>query len=139
MSTNSGESGVRGWVTGRRWSVFVLAVVLAAGLSMVFGLHGDVLMAVIGPVLLVGYAVGLLVFARRSETAALLSDQRADERRKQIQLYAGAASFNVLVLVLVGGFVVQLARGQESGPFMWLGTIAGVAYIVAVVFFSRRG
>jgi hypothetical protein len=117
----------------------VCAVVLGGLLSGVFAVRGDVVMAIAAPVILIGYGVTATLLARRSETAALLSDQRADERRVLIQLKANALSFNVLCVVLVGGFIVQVVRGQGSGPFMWLGALAGAVYIASTAYFSRRG
>ena len=139
MSTSNHELAARGWARGRRWSVVVCAVVLGGLLSGVLAVRGDVVMAIAAPVILIGYGVTVTLLARRSETAALLSDQRADERRVLIQLRAGALSFTVLCVVLVGGFIVQVVRGQESGPFMWLGAVAGAVFIASTAYFSRRG
>jgi hypothetical protein len=122
-----------------RWTVLAFAVVMSGVLAAIFAVHGDVAMTVASPVILIGYALAVTLLGRRSETAALLSDQAADERRTLIQLKAQAFSFNVLTAVLVGGFIVQIARGQQSGTFMWLGAIAGIVYIGSVACFARRG
>lgn len=139
MSTSNDEAAARGWAGGRRWSVVLFGVVLGGLLSGVFVVRGDVVMAIAAPVILIGYGLAVTLLARRSETAALLSDQRADERRVLIQLKANALSFNVLCVVVVGGFIVQVVRGQGSGPFMWLGALAGAVYIASTAYFSRRG
>jgi hypothetical protein len=122
-----------------RWTTLAFSVVMSGVLAALFAVHGDVGMTVAAPVILIGYALAMTLLARRSETAALLSDQPADERRTLIQYKAQAFSFNVLCAVLVGGFVVQVARGQASSPFMWLGAVAGVVYIASVAYFARRG
>ena len=122
-----------------RWTVLAFAVVMSGVLAALFAVHGDVVMTVASPVILIGYALAMTLLARRSETAALLSDQGADERRTLIQLKAQAFSFNVLTAVVVGGFIVQIARGQQPSTFMWLGAVAGIVYITSVTYFARRG
>jgi putative transcriptional regulator len=39
----------------------------------------------------------------------------------------------------VVAFVIELARGRSGSPYSWLGAIAGLAYLAAVVVFRLRG
>lgn len=82
---------------------------------------------------------GVLVLAsRRSETVRGLLDHR-DERLSAIDMRATAASGLVLILVVIGAATVELARGQSGAPYTWLGAVAGLAYVVAVVVQRIKG
>jgi prepilin signal peptidase PulO-like enzyme (type II secretory pathway) len=101
-----------------------------AGGNLEFGLFGLALMT--------GLAVVLVLVRRRSETVKGLLDRR-DERINTIDLRATAFAGVLLIVTVVGGFVVEIARGQDGAPFYWLGAIAGVAYIGAVIVLRLRG
>ncbi|MBS2965684.1 hypothetical protein KGA66_21715 [Actinocrinis puniceicyclus] len=78
------------------------------------------------------FAAGLVLAARRSETIRGLMDHR-DERLTGIDLRAtAAAGLALIVAVLIGAFV-ELGRGHSGAPYTWLGAIAGVTYIFAVL------
>jgi hypothetical protein len=46
----------------------------------------------------------------------------------------------VLVLAIVGGYMVQLARGSLNGgsPFVWLGALGWATYIFGMFVLKRR-
>ena len=82
---------VAAWASGRPWlGVAMLAVMLAFG-------------------------GGVLLAARRSETVRGLLDRR-DERIVGIDLRAAAASGLAIILAVIGGAVVELARGHSGAP-----------------------
>ena len=43
--------------------------------------------------------------------------------------YAGI----VVITVIIGAFLVEVARGHDGSPYAALGAVAGVAYLVAIV------
>jgi hypothetical protein len=43
------------------------------------------------------------------------------------------------VLALVAGFVTELIRGHSGHPWDLLCALVGATYILATVFFTRRG
>jgi len=43
-----------------------------------------------------------------------------------------------LVSVIIGAFVVELARGHDGNPYGWLGAVGGVTYLVAIVVLRLR-
>jgi hypothetical protein len=82
-------------------------------------------------------AVGSVLFARRSETVRGLLDHR-DERIAGIDLTATALAGMAVIVADLVAFMVDLARGGDGLPYAWLGAIAGVAYIVAVIALRLR-
>jgi hypothetical protein len=77
------------------------------------------------------FSAALVLVSRRSETVRGLLDRR-DERMVGIDLRATAFAGVVLILAVVGGAVVELARGHSGAPYTWLGALAGLAYVGAV-------
>ena len=45
----------------------------------------------------------------------------------------------VMILAVLAGFVVEVARGQDGMPFALIGAVGGVAYLGAVGYFRVRG
>jgi hypothetical protein len=121
------------WIVPAECAVFA-AVLLAIGLA-----RGDVWLALAGPLIMLGYGAGLLLFGRRSEAVGLLGGDSSDERRAALQLRASAATAHVLIAVLVGGWIWAIATGSRyAGTFSALCAVAGVTFIAATVWYSRR-
>jgi hypothetical protein len=83
-------------------------------------------------------AVGSVLFARRSETVRGLMDH-GDERLANIDLTATAAAGGSVIAADLVGFMVDLARGGDGMPYVWLGAVGGVSYLVAVIALRLRG
>ena len=90
-----------------------------------------------------GWGIGMLAFmlalsaaivvvARYSETVRHLLDRR-DERITRIDLLATAASGVAIILSIIVGSVVELARGHSGDPYTWLASIGGLTYLGVVV------
>lgn len=125
-------------MTIRRWAVPAFSVAIGAVMFAV-GVVADQLglgLAMFG--IMLGYAVVLVVF-RRSEPIALLSEESTDERRRLIQLKAGYFSLNVVVALVLGGFLVDLLRGGDGGPWALIAAVGAVSFVAALIFHSRRG
>ena len=65
--------------------------------------------------------------------------RRRDERFRQIDLAATAIAGMVLITVIIGAFLVEVARGQDGSPYAALGAVAGVAYLGAIAALRLRG
>jgi hypothetical protein len=50
-----------------------------------------------------------------------------------IDLRATSLAGFVLITVVIGAFLYEIANGEDGEPYSQLGAIAGVAYIVGVV------
>ena len=97
----------------------------------------DLRFGVVGLVLMLGVAGAMVLVGRRSETVKGLLD-RQDERIRGIDNDASMFAGMVLVVVVIAGFVIEIARGQDGEPYAVLGAIAGVSYIAALVFLRVR-
>jgi hypothetical protein len=125
--SNNAETVRRPWV----WvivgicAVFGLAY-LAAG---IVGGHPVVGVAACAIMLLV--AAGTVVAGYRSETVRGLID-RKDERFAGIDQRATAAAGQLLIVAVIIGALVELARGHSGTPYIWLGALAGITYLASV-------
>ena len=135
MSTS--DSAMRRARPWRRWIIPGFAVLsglayLAAGLR-----GGDRAFAFGGLAVMLVTAAALVIFGRTSETVAGLLDRR-DERINRIDSDATVFAGMTLILAVLVGFVVEVARGRDGQPYSALGAIAGVAYVVALVVLRIR-
>ena len=89
-------------------------------------------------VVMVGFGA-LILLGGRSETVRGLRGDGRDERFKHIDLAATAFAGIVLITVVIGAFLVEVARGQDGSPYAALGAVAGVAYLAAIAVLRIRG
>lgn len=122
-----------------RWLVPGVAVALGLVLFVAQAANGDTGGGLASLAIMTGYAAVLAVLGGRSETVSLLRGDTVDERAGLIQLRATAFTGNVLVTVLVGGFLVQVARGSsDTGTWAALCAVAGVSFAGALAVLRRR-
>ena|SRR5689334_4930311 len=81
----------------------------------------------------------LVLFGGRSETIRGLRGDGRDERFRAIDMRATAISGLAVIIAIIVAFVIEVARGHDGSPFTWLGAIAGLAYLAAIVVFRVRG
>ena len=92
------------------------------------------------------FAAGVMAFVaalfyfggRRSETLAGLGGPARDERWERIDIHATALAGIVLVLIIIGAWLVEIAQGRDGSPYAQLGAVGGVVYIAAVAFLRWR-
>jgi hypothetical protein len=121
-----------------KWAVPATSVVLGLGYLVAGIVGGQTGFGIFGLCLMVGIAVVLILVRGHSETVQGLLDKR-DERINQIDLEATAAAGGVTILAIIIAVFVQIARGADVMPYAWLGALAGIAYIVALVIKRVRG
>jgi hypothetical protein len=126
MSRSGSASGKVFWVTPAFGVLMGVVYFIAAAISghPLLGLALFGLMAV--------FSAAVVLVSRRSETVRGLLDRR-DERMVGIDLKATAAAGLAVILGVIGGAVVELARGHSGTPYTWLAALAAVAYVGAVV------
>ena len=125
------------WWRSRWWmpafSLFLGALVLAA--MWIGGSRDDGLLSF---ALFVAIAA-LFAFGGRSETLRGLGGPGRDERWAMIDLRATAFAGLVIILVLTGAWLWELAHGDDGGPYGQVMAAGGVAYLIAVAFLRWRG
>jgi hypothetical protein len=80
----------------------------------------------------------VFLFGGRSETLRGLGGPGRDERWAAIDLKASAFAGLVLIGVVIGAFMYEVANGDDGSPYAALGAIAGVAYVVGVAILRWR-
>ena len=126
--------------TRRRWQFWVtpgVALTIGVGYLVAASAGGHPGQGVFMLAVMVLAAVGSVFFARHSETVRGLMDH-GDERLATIDLTATAAAGLAMIVADLIAFVADLARGGDGMPYGWLGAVAGVSYIVAVVVLRLR-
>ncbi len=120
-----------------RWSMPLFSLGLGALILAALWVGGDpgggargfAVMAVLAAVFL---------FGSRSETLSGLGGPGRDERWAMIDLRATAASGMVVLTVLLGAWLYELASGEDGSPYGQVLTVGGVAYLVAVLVLRLR-
>lgn len=131
MSTH--ESTVR----NRKWVTPVTALVIGLGYLVAGALGDNLEFGVFGLLLMVVTGGAFWLIGTRSETVAGLLDRR-DERINAIDASATQFAGMTTLVVVLGAFMVEIARGQDGMPYAALGAVAGVAYVVALVWGRLR-
>ena len=123
--------------TLQRWYLPTVATLIGVAYLIAGILGDDLRFGVIGLVLMLATAGAVMLAGRRSETVKGLLD-RQDERIRGIDNDASMFAGMVLVVAVIAGFVIEIARGQDGEPYAVLGAIAGVSYIGALVVLRLR-
>ncbi len=126
--------------TSRRTSSWVApSVSLLIGIAyfVAFWIAGHRADALFGLGLMSAIGGALLLAKRRSETVQGLLDRR-DERIVDLDLRATAAAAGAMILAVLVGFVLTVARDGDAFPYAVVGAVGGVAYLAALVTFRLR-
>jgi len=121
----------RWWMPG--FSLFLGAIMLVAftiGDNVGQGLISLGIMAVLA---------AIFAFGRRSETLQGIGGPGRDERWAMIDLRASALAGFVLITVVIGAWLYEIANGEDGEPYTQLGAVAGVAYVIALAVGRARG
>jgi hypothetical protein len=115
------------------------AFALFLGLAMLvaFWIGDNVTDGLISFGVMAALAVGVVVFGR-SETVSGLSGPGRDERWAMIDITATALTGTVLISVIIGAFLVEVARGEDGQPWSQLGAVGGITYVIAVAVLRAR-
>lgn len=135
MSTATG--GKRD-VMHSKWTVPAFSVVMGlvllganiVGHQLVLGLWSLGILVVFG---------GAVALGGRSETIRGLRGDGRDERFAMLDLQATALAGLALMIAVIVAFIVDVASGRSGEPYDWLGAIAGLAYVAAVIVLRLRG
>ena len=138
MSTNYPGEAMNRRLYRTRWFLPATCVFFAAVIFAAFAIGGDVGSGAYSAAVLLFVGAVFYFGARRSETLAGLGGPGRDERWERIDIHATALSGMVLVLVIIGAWLLEIAKGHDGNPYGLLGAVGGLTYIVAVVILRRR-
>ena len=123
--------------TKSKWYLPLVSVFLGAVFFAAEAIGGDPGGGAISFGILAG--VGLLVLlGGRSETIRGLRGDGRDERFARMDIHATALAGMAVITAIIVAFLVEIAQGKDGQPYAWLGAVAGVAYILAIVVFRLR-
>jgi len=121
-----------------KWLVPLFSVALGVVVFVAQSIGGDPKSG-LGSLAIMTAFGALVLFGGRSETIRGLRGDGRDERFRQIDIHATAIAGLAVITAIIVAFVVELARGHNGSPYTWLGAIAGLAYLVAIIVFRLRG
>ena len=121
-----------------KWFVPLFALALGLVLLAAQWIGGNLLSGLASLAVMAGFG-GAVLLGGRSETIRGLRGDGRDERFRQMDVEATAVAGLAVITAIIVAFVVELARGNSGSPYGWLGAIAGLAYIVAIVVLRLRG
>jgi drug/metabolite transporter (DMT)-like permease len=124
--------------TNSRWLVPGFAVVLGAVMLAAEWANDDPRGGLISLAIMLAFAAALIGLSGRSGVFEVMRNPHADERSAMLDLRATAFAGLVLIGVVIGAFIYDIARGHDPSPYGALGAIAGVAYLVALIVLQRR-
>jgi hypothetical protein len=120
-----------------RWWMPCFSLFLGALMFGAFAIAGDVGDGLTSFAIMAAVAA-VFAFGRRSETLQGIGGPARDERWEMIDLRSVAYTGMVLVTVIIGGFLYEIADGQDGSPYSLLGAIGGLSYVVSVAVLRRR-
>jgi hypothetical protein len=118
-------------ICATRWFMPAFTIFLGLVIGGAQWRGGDLQTGLTSLALFVAIAV-VLIFGGRSETIRALRGDGRDERWARIDLVATALSGLVVITAIIVGCLWEWAHGRDGTPFVQLGAIAGVAYLVAL-------
>ena len=141
MSRNASAGNAERAAARRRlyyWSTPALSAVFGVVFLLAFLAGGHPLTGWLALGFMLVLAAGSALLGRFSETVKGLMD-RGDERIVAIDQRAITGAAMALVLVLIGGAIVELARGHSGAPFTWLAAVFGLTYLATLTVLRLRG
>ena len=116
-----------------RWWLPAVSLVLGAIMFAAFAIGGNALDGLQAFAVMAAVAALFAFGASRSETLGGLGGPGRDERWAMIDLRASALAGFVLITVVIGAWLYEIANGEDGSPYAQLGAIAGLAYVVGLV------
>ena len=120
-----------------RWWMPLFSLALGAAMFVAFTIGDDPGGGVFSFGVMAAVAA-LFFFGGRSETLRGLGGPGRDERWAAIDLRASMFAGMVVLGVIIGAFMWEIANGDDGSPYAQLGALGGVAYIAAVAFLRWR-
>ena len=120
-----------------KWFLPLFAVGLGIVIFAAQWIGGDPGSGLVSLAILTGFGA-LVLLGGRSETIRGLRGDGRDERFAMIDLRATSFAGTVVITAIIAAFLVEMARGHDGSPYTWLGAVAGLAYLFALVVLRVR-
>jgi hypothetical protein len=124
-------------ITRTRWFLPMFALALGIAMLAAQWIGGSPKSGLVSLGIMAAFGTFIL-FGGRSETVRGLRGDGRDERFWQMDLVATAIAGTTVIALIIGAFIVELARGHDGNPYGWLGAIGGLTYIVAILVLRLR-
>ena len=121
-----------------RWFMPAFCAFLAALIFTAFAIGGNAGDGALSAAVLLLAGAAFYFGARRSETLAALGGPGRVALWKHIDVHASALTGLVLICVIIGAWLVEIAQGKDGSPYAALGFVGGLAYVLAVAFLRWR-
>jgi mannose-6-phosphate isomerase-like protein (cupin superfamily) len=112
--------------TKSRWFLPLFAVALGVVMFVAQWIGGDPTGGLVSLGIMTVFGA-VVLFGGGSETIRGLRGDGRDERFRQIDITATAIAGTAVITAVIIAFVVELARGHDGTPYVWLGALGGVA------------
>jgi hypothetical protein len=121
-----------------KWMLPILCLVMGAAYMLAAGIGGKLELGaeMFGVAAL--FAVGLILGRRNESVRGFTQADARDERFAALDLRATAIAGTTIIVAILIGFIVALARGDSGEPYVWLGALGGISYLVALVILRAR-
>lgn len=123
---------------GARWGMPAFGLLMGALLFIASAIGGQPVLGLGMFAVMAIYSAVLVVFGGRSEKIGVLGGRPADERLASFDILATAVAGTVAIVVAIVGFLWSIARGQSGNDFAVVAAAAGIAYLVAILWFRWR-
>ena len=124
-------------ISRTRWFIPLFALALGFVMFAAQWIGGNPQSGLVSLGIMAGFGTFIL-FGGRSETVRGLRGDGRDERFWKMDLVATAIAGMAVISVIIGAFIVELARGHDGNPYGWLGAGAGITYLLAIVVLRMR-
>jgi hypothetical protein len=121
-----------------RWEMPAFGLLLGVLLFAASAIGGQPVVGIGMLAVMAIYSLVLVAFGGRSEIVGVLRGQPVDERLAGFNLVATAVAGLAAILVALVGFVWQIAQGQTGTDFAVVAAVAGIGYLVALVWLRWR-
>ena len=118
-----------------KWVVPAYTLALGALVFAAQAIGGDTAGGARSAAVLAALAL-ILAFGGRSETIQLI--RQPDERWLALDKRATAFTGSVLILVLIGAWLWEMAHGRSGEPYVQLCSLAGLAYLSSMFWLRFR-
>ena len=125
-------------ITRTKWFLPLFAVALGFVVFIAQWIGGDPRGGLVSFAIVAGFGL-LVLLGGRSETIRGLRGDGRDERFRTIDIHATAIAGLAVIGAIIIASLVELARGDDPGPYGWLAAVGGIAYLAAVIVFRIRG